>query len=173
MMDYAIQKFGIKRFYCKINATNQPSISLFLRYSNKKLSILKQKISYAYHIILSLGFIECKFVEAFQEYEFEYHINEESKNRILSNTSYRIYLDYSDGEDIVQLQFPKLNLLSNEIFSQSEKLEILFGVLTFSLNLFSLNLLLLRHFFVSLLQSSGLSSQSNSSKKFIILHNRN
>ncbi|OQR92722.1 hypothetical protein ACHHYP_03338 [Achlya hypogyna] len=54
MMAFAVDKMGVHRFYSKINETNEASLGLFRK----------------------LGYKECNYVKAFQEFEFEYIITE-------------------------------------------------------------------------------------------------
>ncbi|KDO24546.1 hypothetical protein SPRG_10361 [Saprolegnia parasitica CBS 223.65] len=57
MMAYAVDKMGVHRFYSKINETNEASLGLFRK----------------------LGYKECNYVKAFQEFEFEFHVQEEQR----------------------------------------------------------------------------------------------
>ena len=60
LMGYAVEKLGVQRFYAKISEKNEASIALFK----------------------NLQFQRCNYVEAFQEYEYEYIVTPEAKEAI-------------------------------------------------------------------------------------------
>eukprot|EP01041_Mallomonas_annulata_P003794 gene3794-7538_t len=80
MMQYAMERLHIEQFYCKINASNTASISLFQR----------------------LGFLQTNYVEVFQEYELCLHAkgNSQVAELILRTIPNIIYSHYSDAEDV-------------------------------------------------------------------------
>ncbi|CAK4762078.1 unnamed protein product [Aphanomyces euteiches] len=62
MMAYAVVHLHVRRFYCKINETNDASLKLFRK----------------------LGYVQCNYVKAFQEFELEFHITDKTRTKLLA-----------------------------------------------------------------------------------------
>eukprot|EP01038_Epipyxis_sp_PR26KG_P011197 gene11197-15017_t len=75
MMYYGMHSIGITRFYAKIHKTNEISLQLFR----------------------NLGFAEFNYVEAFEEYEYEFKLDTElNRDIVYSRASHAEVKDYSD-----------------------------------------------------------------------------
>lgn len=70
----ASSELHVSRIYCKINEENHASLGLFSKcvcYHRHRASIYEMLLTLTTRLLYRLGYKECNYVAAFQEYELE------------------------------------------------------------------------------------------------------